>query len=109
MQQRNFVLFMVSSVLVLIGWIWMQNKLWPPKPRAPGVDKTAQKVNWLKFGPAARAANLVANRGLPIGGLLDDIRLAQDLLFTPPPPRRMAFWEDLTEEQRQVAVLVPPP
>src|SRR5437764_153326 len=109
MQQRNFVWFMVLSFLILLSWIWLQNKIWPPKNPTPKEDKTAQQVDWRKYGPAAKAANLVANRGLPLGGVLEEARLAQDLLFTPPRPRLTARWEDLTDDQRKIVTLLPPP
>lgn len=40
MQQRNFILFVVLSVLILSGWPLLQNWLWPPPPRKPPEETT---------------------------------------------------------------------
>lgn len=103
MQQRNFVLFMVLSFLILVGWVWLQNKLWPPPP-------PRHKVDWTKVAPAV---NLVANRG-PLGGLLVDLGRTQN--FPPPaPPRPAPRWADFTDKERKIVrdskfmVLLPPP
>lgn len=40
MQQKNFVLFIIMSVVILVGWTWLQNQLWPVKPKKPD-DKNA--------------------------------------------------------------------
>lgn len=108
MQQRNFVLFMVLSFLILIGWVWLQNKFWPQKPKTPSDDKVAQNVNWHKFGPTAKAVNVIASRGLSLGGLADQVALGGDL-FTAPERRRLAHWDDLSDDQQKMAVLLPPP
>jgi YidC/Oxa1 family membrane protein insertase len=106
MQQRNFVWFMILSFLILIGWVWIQNKLWPPKPRTP--DQKIAKVDWKKLGPAARAVNLIAGRGLPTGNpQVDYARLSQDLQYTPPIPQRR--WDDLSDTEKKIVVLLPPP
>ncbi|HMF16044.1 MAG TPA: YidC/Oxa1 family insertase periplasmic-domain containing protein, partial [Gemmataceae bacterium] len=42
MQQKNFVLFMITCLVILVGWMWLQNQLWPPRPR-PKDDKAAEK------------------------------------------------------------------
>jgi YidC/Oxa1 family membrane protein insertase len=109
MQQRNLVWFMVLSFLILFSWVWLQNQIWPPKPRTPKEDKTAQKTDWRKYGAVASAANLIGNRGLALGGLSGDLRLGQDLLFIPAKSRALARWEDLSEKQRQIALLLPQP
>src|ERR1700675_3522120 len=103
MQQRNLILFAVISILILVGWGWVQNKFWP-RPKTSQEEKTVQ-VDWprilQKFDPAARAANLIFHRGLAMGGVLDEVRLGQDLLFTPPKPHVLARWEDLTDDERK--------
>src|SRR5437868_14627240 len=107
MQQRNFVLFMVLSFLILISWVWVQSKIWPRKTKPPSEDH-AKKADLPRLGPTA-AANLLANRGLPVGGLLDGIRLAKDLQF-PPEPRPVLRWQDLSAEgQSKILLLLPPP
>ena len=108
MQQRNFVLFMVLSFLILVGWVWMQNKLWPPPKRNQQVDKVAEKIAWPKFGPAG-SVSVIAKRSLPLGNLLDGLTLVQDLRF-PEEPRPYARWSDLTEEERNaVLTFLPSP
>jgi YidC/Oxa1 family membrane protein insertase len=109
MQQRNFIWFMVLSFLILVGWVWVQNKFWPAKPKGPKDDTTARQIDWRQYGPAARAVNLIANRGLPLAGVVEELRLGQDLWHTPPRPRVLARWDDLTETQRKIAALLPPP
>jgi YidC/Oxa1 family membrane protein insertase len=104
MQNRNIVLFMVLCMLILSGWFWMQNKIWPPKPPTP--DQAGKKVDWLKYGPVAKAANLIANRALPIDF---PARLGQDLMFTPPRSRRSLRWDDLSDEQQRVVTMLPLP
>lgn len=43
MQQKNFVLFMVLALAILMGWMWVQNQIWPPaKPRPKDQDAVAQ-------------------------------------------------------------------
>ncbi len=108
MQQRNFVLFMVLSFLILIGWVWMQNKLWPPRATHKTTEPTAEKFVWPKFGPAG-TASVITKRGLPLGGLLDGVTLLQDLRF-PAEPRPYARWSDLSEEDRiRIQTLLPSP
>src|SRR5260370_15568317 len=38
MQQKNFVLFMVACLVLLVGWMWLPNQLWPPRPRPKDDD-----------------------------------------------------------------------
>jgi len=109
MQQRNFILFMVLSFLILIGWVWVQNKVWPRKSKNHQNEQAVQRVDWLKYGAIARATNLIGSRGLPLGMVPNEILLTQDLQFTPPERRRETRWEDLTPEHQKVAVLLPPP
>jgi YidC/Oxa1 family membrane protein insertase len=40
-QKSNFVLFIVICLAILIGWTWMQNQLWPPRPKDKDDDKKA--------------------------------------------------------------------
>ncbi len=70
MQQRNFVLFMVLSFLILFGWVWVQNKIWPPQPKTPKDEKVVLKVDWQKYGQAAKAVNLIADSSLAVSGPL---------------------------------------
>ena len=108
MQQRNFVVFMVLSFLILIGWVWMQNKLWPPKTTHKPVEPIAKEFVWPKYGPAG-TANVITKRCMPLGGLLDGVTLLQDLRF-PEEPRPYARWNDLSEEDRnRVLTLLPSP
>jgi YidC/Oxa1 family membrane protein insertase len=73
MQQRNLLMFMVVSILILVGWSWLQNKLWPPPLRR---DNTQAKVDakkgaqehrvaakaapWRDLSPETRQALLIA-------------------------------------------------
>lgn len=35
MQQKNLLLFFLFSVLIIVGWSYLQHSLWPPKPKPP--------------------------------------------------------------------------
>ncbi len=109
MPNRNFIWFMVLSLLILVGWTIMQNQIWPRKEKKAQPDRTALKVNWERVGPIAKTANLVAVRALTAGGMFDPIRLGQDLQFTPMEKPRQSRWEDMSDVQRKIAVLLPPP
>jgi len=37
-QHKNLLLFVVLSLLILVGWTAIQNTLWPPPPRK-AIDK----------------------------------------------------------------------
>src|SRR5579864_8779515 len=39
MQQKNFVVFMITCVIILVGWMWLQNQIWPPQPPAKDAAK----------------------------------------------------------------------
>jgi YidC/Oxa1 family membrane protein insertase len=52
MQQKNFVVFIIICVAIMVGWIWLQNQLWPPQPRPREDKKVAQKKKKEKEKPA---------------------------------------------------------
>src|SRR5947209_10044114 len=33
MQQRNLVIFILLTIVILFGWTALQQRLWPPRPR----------------------------------------------------------------------------
>src|SRR5262245_45834436 len=33
--QKNFALCIITCILILAGWFWLQQQLWPPRPRDP--------------------------------------------------------------------------
>lgn len=42
MQQRNFILFIIISLFIFVGWFWVQQQLWPP-PTKKKQDAVAKK------------------------------------------------------------------
>lgn len=88
MQQRgNVVAFMVLSLAVLMGYIYLQEVLWPR--RAKDADQKEKKkdepaVNWKKVGPAANVANLVANRVSTGDHLVEAALLGSDYQLVEP-------------------------
>ncbi len=42
MQQKNFIAFLILSVVILVGWSLLQQQLWPVRPKKPA-DKKEQK------------------------------------------------------------------
>src|SRR5215471_13971525 len=42
MQQKNFIVFIVLSLLILFGWIQLQNWLYPPKQKKPQDQQKAE-------------------------------------------------------------------
>jgi YidC/Oxa1 family membrane protein insertase len=43
MQQKNFVIFMITCLVILVGWMWLQNQIWPPRPRPKDDKRAAEK------------------------------------------------------------------
>jgi YidC/Oxa1 family membrane protein insertase len=41
--QKNFLLFIVLCILILVGWSWLQNQIWPPPPPKKPGDTVAKK------------------------------------------------------------------
>ena len=45
MQNKNFVLFMVTCIVIIMGWLWVQHQLWPPRlPDRKQADKKAAEL-----------------------------------------------------------------
>src|SRR5262245_5583119 len=42
-QKSSFVLFIVTCLIILLGWTWMQNQLWPPPEKKDDDKKAAEK------------------------------------------------------------------
>ena len=42
MQQKNFVIFIITCLVIMVGWMWLQERIWPPRPRNKD-DKAAEK------------------------------------------------------------------
>ena len=55
MQQKNFIAFIVLSMLVLFGWIQLQNWLNPPKPKAKQQEEQKVEAPPPKDKPPAEA------------------------------------------------------
>ena len=61
-QHKNLLLFVVLSLLILVGWTAIQNTLWPPPPRKAidkKIDEEEAKAHpWTDITPAALAAQV---------------------------------------------------
>lgn len=42
-QQLNFILFLVLTFIILVGWMWLQSQLWPPQPKKKTEEQQAKK------------------------------------------------------------------
>jgi YidC/Oxa1 family membrane protein insertase len=96
MQQKNLIIFMVASVIILVGWTWLQQQLFPrPKDdKKAAVEKkkeagkkaaVAKAKIWSAFSLAEKNALLVAQAaGSPT--LLPALARFHPDLFQPPPP-----------------------
>src|SRR5262249_45712354 len=41
--KSNFLLFILICLAILVGWIWLQNLIWPPANKDKDKDKLAEK------------------------------------------------------------------
>jgi len=73
MQQKNLIAFMIASALILFGWMWLQQVLFPVKPKddkSAAIDKkdkeaakkaaVAEAKKWSRFAEAEKHALVVA-------------------------------------------------
>jgi YidC/Oxa1 family membrane protein insertase len=77
--QKNFVLFMVTCVVIIISWVWVQHQLWPPRrpdlaKKAPDAKEPLKKPPQQVWG-----VNLAANRLGVQNPLVETAQLAWDL------------------------------
>jgi len=101
MQNKNFVLFMVTCVVIIMGWFWIQHQLWPPRlPDRKQADQKDEKQPPLP--KPALGVNVALNRVGAVNPLVEAIQLAWDIerakeLFPaqvaevkpkPPPPKK---------------------
>lgn len=106
-QKSNFVVFLVLAVGILIGWFWLQTKIWPPRERPADPKAVAAKA-----APVNRSVRLIAERALTVDPLGDVARLAVDIDLVQDPPRRYTSLFGLSEktkEFRQALPMLPPP
>jgi YidC/Oxa1 family membrane protein insertase len=94
MQQKNLVVFIALSLLILIGWPLLVNRIWPPKP--PGI-MPPQSV---RQDLLARLSG-VPNPAIPgvtnaIGGLLTQVAFQPRTLVPPP-----LVWRGMLKAQRE--------
>src|SRR5262245_22521819 len=85
MQRGSLVMFMILSVAILLGWVWLQPRIWPPKiketPKKEEAKKKESEGDFFKARaqhPEAAYAIVVANRGLAFDPLVDLVRLSAD-------------------------------
>jgi YidC/Oxa1 family membrane protein insertase len=108
--QRNYIVFFVLSVLIMGGWIWLEQSRWrtpekkAPKEPAAEVKKipltARQEAHALGAGPIAEQAGAGAFAAGPW-----TLAFAQLRQFVPPPAR----WGQIARELRPALFLVPPP
>jgi len=69
MNNRNMVIFVVASILMLVGYNYAMNKFYPPKP-VPPVVKMAQTANPVPAAPAVTTPSAAA-AAIPAAGAVD--------------------------------------
>lgn len=105
---RNLIITMVLCMLILAGWFWLDQQLWPRKlPKGKDAKGLAAAKVWGKL-TADKFLGLTAHSA-PLSTGVDAFRLASDLRGTldptmpllgsapPPPPRR----QNLSDEDKQ--------
>ena len=48
-QQKNLILFIILTVLILVGWQQLSSRLWPPRPRPIPEPTTVLAPEWNSF------------------------------------------------------------
>ena len=43
MQQKNFVIFIITCLVIMVGWMWLQERIWPPQARPKDDKAIAEK------------------------------------------------------------------
>jgi YidC/Oxa1 family membrane protein insertase len=95
--QKNTVIFLISSFLILIGWMALERWLHPPQPPKPKTPPTAQAKK--EEAPEAKQeANKPAAKA-PGGGAL---------AFEPPPPARQHGLITLGNDSSHLKVTLDP-
>jgi YidC/Oxa1 family membrane protein insertase len=51
MQPRNLVAFIIATLLIMVGWFWLQRQLWPP-PERKAADKKEEVARKSEKEPA---------------------------------------------------------
>lgn len=103
----NLFGFMVLCLAILLGWMYVQNLIWPPRPR-PVDPEAPTPVEWSKVGPHAKVLHLLASRALATDPLTDVCRLGLDAELVLPAPRYASL--DAFGEKTRVALrLLPSP
>lgn len=112
-QQRNTLFFIVLSIAILVGWVFLQNQLWPPP-----LKKASQPSTKLEPKPSAQrdaeiAAGIIGS-GSPLAGALDPVRLAlswpaQNAFEAKTLTRVVANWKALPKPVQSALLLTPPP
>ncbi|MFN4261928.1 MAG: YidC/Oxa1 family insertase periplasmic-domain containing protein [Gemmataceae bacterium] len=104
MQQKNLLLFFIISLGILLGWSWLQSKLWPPQPKpeppAPDPALVWQEPRLRQQGQAVGQWTAV---GLdPLGIAVTQMALAEQ---TPSPqPEEWRFPSHLSASQRRTLI-----
>src|SRR5262245_597167 len=83
-QTLNYILFILLSVVVFVGWFWLERQLWPPPPPGPEAKtKTAHQAQ-------AEAVAVVVAAADPLTAAL---ALAGQPRLQPPPPAPLTATE----------------
>ena len=84
MQSKNLITFFILSMAVLVGWSYLHNKIWPPKPRPPVLtteDSPVHDYTRLTLAP------LSAGRGIDTAfHIATEVALLNKASFPPIPP-----------------------
>src|SRR5947209_14078730 len=109
MQQRNFILFLVLSVGILISWVYLQNLIWPRKTKdeekQEAKDQGPKKAKPLS--PAAQQELFLSLTGASAPmhvGALDALRVAQRVAAGVQLVENERYWKNLKPGDRQQLV-----
>lgn len=103
----NLFGFMVLCLAILLGWMYVQNLIWPPRER-PADPNAPTPVDWTKAGPYAKSVHLLASRAILADPLTDVCRLGLDAELILPAPR-YASLDAFGEKTRAALRLAPIP
>src|SRR5436853_4539013 len=103
--QRNYILFAVLSLLILVSWIWLERTFNPQKPpekkQADSLEKKQPPLTPLERDAAALAAGTVGQPLFPADAFLAFERLKA---FLPKQPEKIGKEEEKKGEKEPAPV-----
>lgn len=80
---RNYVVFLVTVFVMLVGWTYVRNKIWPPAPPKENIWALKDRPKEVQLEALARIVTPLGDRGLG-----DAVNLAAQALANPAVPQR---------------------